>query len=311
MRNLIFILAILIGSNLYAQEVSDSIPDVQTYRIVTANGLEFIGTIIEEDNREVLFRTAEGRELYIPQYEIEERQAITSKDYNAEGKYIGEDKFATRYFLTTNGLPVKKGEHYIQWNLFGPDFQFGVADNFGMGVMSSWVGVPVVATAKYSMQLGEKSQMAVGFLAGSGTWAFPDYGGILPYATFSFGSRKSNIAFSGGYGGIWVEGEFQGRALTNVAGMAKVGPRLSLVFDSFLMLPGKTTLEQELQYNPETGMEEFVEVERKRPMIGILIPGLRWHISTGNAFQFGFTGIYANEEFVPVPIPTVQWYRVF
>lgn len=230
--------------------------------------------------------TKDDRQIYIPQHAIKEVIKLKNSDFNNIGTFIGEDKFATRYFITTNGLPIKKGEHYAQWNLFGPDFQFGIGKDLGVGIMSSWIGVPIIGSIKKSWQIGDKSQFAIGGLVGTGSWIVPEFGGALPFATLSFGDRSKNIAFSGGYGAIWTGDGVSGRAISSIAGMAKISPKISLVFDSFVLLPNEN----------QTGGALF-------------IPGIRWHQEEGKAIQFGFAGIIADGDIVPVTIPTIQWYR--
>lgn len=288
-----------------------TVADTNTYRIVTTTGDEFVCKIISSDKREVLIRTEDNREFYIPQFQVKEIYEVNNTEYNAEGKWVGEDKFATRYFITTNGLPMKKGEHYIQWNVFGPDFQFAVGDNFGIGVMTTWIGSPMIITSKYSFQLGEKAHMGVGLLAGSGTWLAPEFGGLLPFASLSFGTRRSNIAFSGGYGAVWSGwGGADGRALVSVAGMTKVAPRVSLVFDSFVLLPNtRTHTYQEYDWQTETYYE--VTKSYQTDMIALFTPGVRWHLKEGSSFQFGLTGVVYDDFLVPAPIPTFQWYKSF
>jgi hypothetical protein len=136
---LVFLIA---SSNLIAQEEQDSTQ--VTYQIIKQNGAVFIGSIISQDAREVLLKAEDVGLVYIPKHEIEEINEILAGEEVASGGL-----FATRYFLTTNGFSIKKGENYVQWNIFGPDFQFGVADNFTLGIMTSWVGLPIVGTAKY------------------------------------------------------------------------------------------------------------------------------------------------------------------
>jgi len=174
--------------------------------------------------------------------------------------------------------------------------------------------------------LGPSSHFAIGGLVGTGSWTLPQWGGFLPFATLSGGDRSRNIAVSGGYGLIWQPSqsyyatkntETNGRALASVAGMIKVSKKISLVFDSFIILPGKSKTEN-YQYtdyvlNPNTGNWDAQVVNGTRtinyPGLALLMPGVRWHQEEGKAFQFGFTGIYTDGEFVPVPIPMVQWYR--
>jgi hypothetical protein len=313
---LLTLLLCLTGTVAFSQEdvTTNQVEDTTLYRIIKTDGTELIGYILKQDEREMLVKTKDGRKIIVPQYVVKEIVVVNSKEFSSKGQYIGEDKFATRYFITTNGLPMKKGEHYVQWNLFGPDFQFSVTDNFGVGVMTSWLAIPIIGTAKYSFKLGENVHGAVGTMLGTSTWAaFTDsdlnWGLGLPFATISGGNRKSNIAFSAGYGAFWQGGDVQGRALLSVAGMTKISPKFSLVFDSFIVTRGKAETYTEYVYNPITGNYDETQTTRRAPGVALLIPGLRWHQAEGKAFQFGFTGIVFDGEVVPVPIPMVQWYR--
>tara|TARA_B100000508_G_scaffold55003_3_gene42732 strand:+ start:110577 stop:111545 length:969 start_codon:yes stop_codon:yes gene_type:complete len=320
MRKLVYLLLVLfISSPLFGQvdTLNSKKNDTLTYRILKSDGGEFVGKILEQDEREVLFLTTDGRRIIIPQYVIEKIETVDVSQFNTKGDFIGEDKFATRYFITTNGLPINKGEHYIQWNLFGPDIEFGVGKNLGVGIMTSWMGIPIIGTIKKSWRLSENSQFAIGALVGTGSWGLPEYGGALPYGTLSFGNRSANIAFSGGYGALALDGNFEGRTLSSVAGMVKISPKISLIFDSFILLPGpmrtETVTHSTYEYNPSTMQNEYItyttQVERRNPGGALLVPGIRWHQDEGKAVQFGFAGIIADGEILPVPIPMVQRYR--
>ena len=315
----VFIITIMLAAFSFGSSAQENpadtleVTDSTLYRVLTSQKSEYLGYILKQDAREVLLRTDDGRSIFIPQYVISKIEKVDATDFNAIGKYIGEDKFATRYFLTTNGLPIKKGEHYVQWSLLGPDIQFAVGDNFGMGIMTSWIGMPIIANAKYSFQLGEKTQFAVGGLLGTGGWAAWDWGGALPFGTISYGSRRANIALSAGYGAIWAGGDAEGRAITSVAGMVKVGPNISLVFDSFILLPGETeTITNTYEYTDWQTGETYTETysyDREKPGIAIFVPGIRWHQDEGKALQFGLTGVAVQGDLFPVPIPMVQWFR--
>jgi hypothetical protein len=317
MRALIVILFLsLITPVSWSQKDITTGNEKQLVKIIQTDKTELIGYILKEDEREIQFETQDGRKIFIPQYVIKQIVPINSGDFNVKGDYVGEDLFATRYFITTNGLPMKKGEHYIQWNLFGPDFQFAINERFGVGLMTSWLAVPIIGTAKYSFEINERNQFAVGAMLGTSSWAAfsgVNFGGALPFATISHGDRKANIALSAGYGAVWNEGNVSGRALTSIAGMIKVGPKISLVFDSFIVLRGRPEEYTYIDYvyNNQTMMYDEIKVTETRipPGLALLIPGIRWHQEEGKAFQFGFTGIAAEGELFPVPIPMVQWYR--
>jgi hypothetical protein len=293
-------------------QAPDENDDQIIHLVIKNDNAQFIGVIIFEDAREVIIRTEHLGEVAIPKHEIREIRELAEGSFR-EGVFIGDELFATRYFLTTNGLPVKKGDSYIQWNLFGPDFQFGVADNFGIGVMTSWIAIPIIGTAKYSRQLGEKTSLAIGGLLGTGSWAQPDFGIMLPFVALSRGDRSHNINFSAGYGlvfysseefnymtdGYTTEKHREGRILFSLGAMTKFSPAISFVFDSFIMPPGP--------YRTRT--EGVLRITEKSPALMVLVPGIRWHTRPNSAFQFGFTGAYYDGKFAPVPIPMVQWFR--
>lgn len=296
MRNLTFFLALsfllLTGPALLAQNDTTQPQKRELVRIVKTDGGELIGYIEEEDPREMLFTTKDGRTIYIPQHIIKEVIPISDSELTESGDFLGEEVFSTRYFITTNGLPLKKGQHYVKYTLLGPDFQFSLPNDIGVGLMTTWLGVPLIANVKKSIQVGENSRLAFGALLGTGSWAAPDFGLALPFATLSFGDRTKNIAFSGGYGAIFYDGQSSSRFLCSVAGMAKINPKLSFIFDSFI-LPGV----------PASAEDDGAE------SVALIIPGLRWYTSNESAFQFGFTGIIVGGEGVPAAIPMIQWFR--
>jgi hypothetical protein len=300
MKQLILILSLIFFNIAFSQTVTSD--TTKLFCITQNDGNKIVGKVTSNTSREVTIVTNDGREIIIPQYVIKSITEVNTSDLNEKGEYIGEDNFRTRYFLTTNGLPLEKGKNYIQWNLFGPDFQFSVTDHLGMGIMSSWIGMPIIGTVKYANKITDKVHYAIGGLVGTGSWIRPDFGGALPFAAITFGTGRSNINFSGGYGAVWSDGSTSGRGILSVGGMTKVGKRVSLVFDSFIMLPGATK-----SYTDSWGYN-YVQT---RPGFAILVPGVRFHQTETSAFQFGFGGLVFEDELVPVPIPMVQWYRSF
>jgi hypothetical protein len=261
--------------------------DTATYDVVIKNdGTQYTGKIISNDAREVLIETKSLGRIYIPKHEIREIKKVKGSELNIGGEFVPEEVFATRYFLTTNGLPIKKGESYVDWTLLGPEIHFGVSDNFGVGVMTSWLGVPLIGTLKYSIPLNNKTNLGVGALIGTGSWAAPDYFMGLPFTTLTFGDRRSNLNLSAGYGFVGIEGDVEGRALISLGAMTQIAKKVTFVFDSVIV--------------PSTSESSG---------FAMLMPGFRWQSGPDRAFQFGFGAISVDNELIPVPIPLVQWFR--
>jgi len=106
MKVLIIIIGFLFvfqGVNAQVDTVSNSISDsskvqTQLYKIIKTDGGELVGEIIEQDSREIFFKTHDGRQFYIPQHSIKEIVKLDAKEFNKQGNFVGEEPFATRYF---------------------------------------------------------------------------------------------------------------------------------------------------------------------------------------------------------------------
>ena len=95
----------------------------------------------------------------------------------------------------------------------------------------------------------------------------------------------------------------------SVAGMAKITPVISLVFDSFIMTRGPERTRTDYHYDWQTDRYVQVQTTERSPGLAVFVPGIRWQTKPDSAFQFGFTGLRYEGEFAPVPLPMVQWYR--
>jgi hypothetical protein len=319
---LLFVLLLLTSATLTGQDQPDTTRTALTWIIIKNDNSQYIGEIISQDAWEVLINTENLGKVAIPKHEIKEIRELQPDDFRQD-LYVGEELFATRYFLTTNGLPVRKGENYIQWNLFGPDFQFGVSDNFGLGIMTSWIAIPVIGTAKYSKQLGEKTSFAIGGLLGTGSWAQPDFGLALPFVAITYGTRSHNINFSTGYGYLFYSREDynyqtdretktkyrEGRLLLSFGAMTKVSQVVSLVFDSFITPQGPYQERSEWNYDYENDRYTETIISERSSSLMVFCPGIRLQTRPRSAFQFGFAGVRTEGKFMPVQLPMIQWYR--
>lgn len=266
-------LSVLLPLTALAQEFDPA----KTYIVTMSDGTTFVGTITSSDLREIIIRTADRGEVALPKYSVQSVREVR------QGESGTSNLFATRYFITTNGLQVAKGDSYIQWTLVGPDVQFGVADNLTVGVITSWFATPLIGSVKYSLPLGENTSMAVGALAGTTTWGnLGEFVMALPYASFTMGNRENNFTVSAGYVGATFEDETVSNPLLSVALMRRISRRASFVFDSMVV---------------PNGDDSFA----------YLIPALRLQTNPNSAFQFGFGGIITTEG--SGPFPSVSWFR--
>nr|MBM3932373.1 hypothetical protein [Sphingomonadales bacterium] len=150
---------------------SKSIDSAKVYFAITKdNGQEIIARIIRQDARELEVITKDGRTIIIPQHIVTEIKAVDERFVKEGVDYLGEDPYRSRYVITTNGLPIRKGQNYGQFTLLGPEAHFHLTDRFGVGVMTSWLGTPLIGTVKYSKSINDNLHLAAGALIGTGSW---------------------------------------------------------------------------------------------------------------------------------------------
>lgn len=279
---------------LNAQEVQyvDSSENEKIFLVTLYSGKELKGTVFSSDEKELVLLVENLGKVAIPKLEVKTMLEISNEPSNSSGGHVPDQVFASRYFITTNGLSIKKGESYAIFTLLGPDINFGIADNWTVGLITSWLGAPLILTTKYSIQLKENRSLGLGFLAGDLTWlgaaTNTPVRGVLPFASFTFGDRKRNLSFSSGYGNIWIDDEYFGASMLSIGAITYLTRKTSFVFDSIV-----------LPYFDDGSNFFFV------------IPGLRFQDGPDRAFQFGFGMAAYNAEILPVPIPRFSWFRKF
>ena len=269
-----------------AQDYADSLGVVQ-YRITKQDGGVLVGKMKKNDAVEVILVTDNLGDVVIPKHMIREIKELKASDLYKDGSLRPSNGFHTRYFLTTNGFGMRKNESYVQWNLFGPDFQVAVSEKVTAGVMTSWIGVPLIGSIKTTFPVGEGVRLGLGALAGTGSYAAPSFFFTLPFAAVTVGNQRKNFNIAGGYGLIAFQQYSTGGFISSLGASFDVTNKLSFIFDSFFLV------------NQQGG-----------PLsAGFIIPGLRWNQSESRAFQIGFAGIINNGRATPVPFPVLQWFR--
>jgi small nuclear ribonucleoprotein (snRNP)-like protein len=259
------------------QNLQDTIR--QKVIVIKNDGSTYSGVILSRDEREILLDTETLGRIYIPLYEISEIKPIKEAGRNSE-------LFATRYFLTTNGLSLGKGNRYYMLSFYGPEVHFGGTDHITVGIMTSWLAMPIIGSLKLSFDAGKNFHVGIGLLAGTLSWAKISSGGILPYGCITIGNYTNNFTLSAGYAWITYP-EGQGSApLLSPACIFKVGRDIFFVLDTFIYL--------------------------EDPAFAIIMPGLRFaRPQKRSSLQFGFGGVAAKGDLVPMPLPVMSWFYKF
>jgi hypothetical protein len=201
----LFLLAITFSG--FAQSASDK-KDTTLFVIKTINGAEYLGHVLSDDGRELFIETNTIGKLYLHKNEVVSMQKVVNKQDVQEkieaGNYqkpkAPEDIFTTRYIFTTNALPISKGANYGMTNIHGPEIHFSVTDRLNVGIMTSWIGSPLILATKYTFKKSEsKLNFALGTLLGTSGFLNQGRGYMgLHWGTVTFGDRENNISLSAG-----------------------------------------------------------------------------------------------------------------
>ncbi len=285
---LLGVLFIGLPSITQAQEGSDTTTvSYKLYVVVKNDGTQYIGQILRQDAREVLLKTQELGEIIIPKHEIKSISEAEKSGRSWKGGSAAPNRMGTRYFLSTNALPLKKDDSYIKlhYGLFG-DAQFAINDNFSMGVMTSYITVPLIATPKVSFKVGEKVHLGAGAMLGWTSFAYPSGWGAFGYGMATFGDYDKNLNLSVGYGAVGGGGNVfsMNTPLMSLGGCLRVGKSAWLILDSYGFV-----------------IDDFAVI--------IAIPGVRWQTKPSVNWEIGAGGVIVDGTTVPVPM--ISWSKNF
>ncbi|MBM3427813.1 MAG: hypothetical protein FJX95_03410 [Bacteroidetes bacterium] len=274
------------------------------FTITLKNGTEYTGKIISDDGREMLIQTETIGKLYVLKTDLKGVKKIDVKkveefesNFLTGGRYLDEGPFTTRYNITTNALPIKKGENYAMTNFHGPEVHFAVSNRLNLGIMTTWIASPMALAAKYSIPTkNTKLNFSLGtLLMTSGYWSnFRGYG-HLSFGNVTFGDRLNNLTLSAGYFSFNGPSNNPLRGpLGSVAGSFKVGPKANFIFDSMFGFI-------DFKYQMLRGVD-VSEFDGRAFMVS---PGMRFQSSESFAWQLSMAAVAVDEVAFPAPFLTL------
>ncbi|MFM2195029.1 MAG: hypothetical protein RL092_629 [Bacteroidota bacterium] len=295
MKSLLVTLIFILTATLSSLAQSDT--EIKVVKLT--NGNEYIGKIISDDGREVLIETNNVGKIYVNKNDIKSISAYDPAEFTVlNNDIVKSTAFSTRYTFTTNALPIKKKDSYYMINLWGPEFHMTIADNFNIGVMSTWFASPIAVAAKYSIPTkNPKVNFSVGEIVGSGGYIAPEMVLSLSFANITLGDRDKNITFAGGYLVSNPEIGFGNPShgpMGSIGAHVRISDKSSFIFDSMF---GSTKRDYTNFGSPSTMYTPFF----------LFMPGLRLEQGEGKAVQFCMAG--ASFDGAVFPFPYVTWFR--
>lgn len=245
---LICLISLLSQDCIMAQSNSENKDEVLVY---LKNGGVARGELVDSNAKEISIKKQDGSIWIIPQASVseiititkapEEAERVDADDFFFKRKTNGRPSIPmqTKYAIAPTARNLERGQGYYQtyWGLLHR-IQFGVTDNFSMGIGTNITGSGILITPKLSIQLAPKSYISVNAMA-----AYNHHRAVLglirsygALATYTQGSPKNNFSVGAGYFSLERSGfELSGVALT-AGGQVSFNKKVSLVFE-YLALP--------------------------------------------------------------------------
>jgi hypothetical protein len=173
---------------------------VTLYELVLRDGSKLYGTVEQEDDNEIIFKTQAGATVTAKRSEIETLRKVTGS--LSDGEFMPPDPNATRLFFAPTGRSLARGQTYLGvYEFVMPFVQVGVTDRFSIGGGTPLVfGLdddqrPFWITPKLQIVRSASTEVAVGvfhaFNAGG------DGGGVA-YAVATSGTAQGSFTLGGG-----------------------------------------------------------------------------------------------------------------
>ena len=207
--------------------------DVRWFQLVLRDGSRLVGTIVKEDDEQVVLRNESGTIVAARREDIASLKEITGEV--VDGRFVPRDPNATRLFFGPTGRSLARGQTYLGvYEFLMPFVQVGITDRFSIGG-----GTPLVfgfneserpfwVTPKLQLVNRARTQVAVGTFHVFNTGG--DGGGIA-YAVGTHGGGSSSFTIGGRR---HATGTAAATGVLMVGGEQQVRHNLKLITENYL-----------------------------------------------------------------------------
>lgn len=211
------------------------------YQIITWDGNEYIGNIVEFNGPKISLRTQNLGLITINKADIK-RMTLIKLSKVKDGLYWQDHMQSTRYFWSPNGYGLKKGEAYYQnvWIFFN-QVSVGITDNILIGgglipfFLFGGAPSPIWITPKVSFPvIKDKVNIGVGGLfatilqRGEKSMNFG-----ITYGTVTLGPRNKNVTLGAGWG--YADGSWATRPTISVSFISRLGRKGYFISENYLV----------------------------------------------------------------------------
>jgi hypothetical protein len=207
--------------------------DVRWFQLVLRDGSRLVGTIVNEDDEQVVLRNESGTIVAARREDIASLKEITGEV--VDGRFVPRDPNATRLFFGPTGRSLARGQTYLGvYEFLMPFVQVGITDRLSIGG-----GTPLVfgfneserpfwVTPKLQLVNRARTQVAVGTFHVFNT---DGDGGGIAYAVGTHGGGSSSFTIGGG---VTYGNGSTGTGVLMVGGEHQVRHNLKLITENYL-----------------------------------------------------------------------------
>jgi len=208
------------------------------WHVTTMDENEFFGVIIERTFDYVRLDTKTLGEINIPIEQIRQMKIVEEMRI-VNGEIWPENAQASRYFLSSNGMGVRRGQGYFHniWIFFN-QITFGLTDFASLGVGMVPVlpsdSFPVWLTPKLSLPLAGKDglvHVGVGAMLGN-LIRFQGEGFGLAFGSMTVGTRDVNVSVGLAKG--FDEGELSEQSMLTFGAMVRTSRKSYFMVEGLL-----------------------------------------------------------------------------
>lgn len=208
--------------------------DGQPVRVILKDGSRLVGTIFEDTEDAIQFRTASGVEMTIPRDQLEKIEVLD--ETFVRGRFLRTDPNRTRLFFAPTARSLGNGRGYFAlYEVFIPYVSVGVGNvatlGGGISLIPGAEEQLLYGAAKFTfVERGNAALAAGGFIAT--LTAGGGYGGSV-FGVGTFG--RPDAALSLGLGFAYGEGEFEESPAVIIGGEYQVSDNVKLLSENYVI----------------------------------------------------------------------------
>lgn len=214
--------------------------ETQTVTIITTDGSEIIGNIIEETDTEYKIETPAGLTVTVPKSAIFKMTEF--KGLVKGGKLFRPDPNKSMYLFAPSAFPIETGNKYCRdFCVFFPSINYGMNDIISLQAGFIWVPgislneIPLIGSVKATIFNKDKFGLAGGAMYVRIPAFEETGGGGFLFATGTYGDRfnHGSLLVGWGYGHYDGDWELMDRPIVVLAGNFRVTNTIAIVTENW------------------------------------------------------------------------------